>query len=87
MKFPKFLQEKGTIAFVAPSFGCAIEPYKSGFENAQKKWREQGYSLEFGPNCQASDGVGISSSPESCGRELTEYYCNKTSGKRSISSR
>ena len=50
MKFPKFLQEKGTIAFVAPSFGCAIEPYKSGFENAQKKWREQGYSLEFGPN-------------------------------------
>ncbi len=45
MKFPKFLQEKGTIAFVAPSFGCAIEPYKSGFENAQKKWREQGYSL------------------------------------------
>ncbi|MCI9255673.1 MAG: LD-carboxypeptidase [Lachnospiraceae bacterium] len=79
MKFPKFLQEKGTIAFVAPSFGCAIEPYKSGFENAQKKWREQGYSLEFGPNCQASDGVGISSSPESCGRELTEYYCNKTS--------
>ena len=35
MKFPKFLQEKGTIAFVAPSFGCAIEPYKSGFEKKQ----------------------------------------------------
>lgn len=79
MKYPKFLQEKGTIAFVAPSFGCAIEPYKSGFGKAQEKWREQGYSLEFGPNCYANDGVGISSAPEKCGRELTEYYCNTTS--------
>lgn len=79
MKYPKFLQEKGTIAFVAPSFGCAIEPYRSGFEKAQQKWQKQGYSLEFGPNCYASDGVGISSTPERCGRELTEYYCNTTS--------
>lgn len=79
MKYPKFLQEKGTIAFVAPSFGCVIEPYKSGFERAQEKWRKQGYSLEFGPNCYAADGVGISSKPERCGEELTEYYCNTTS--------
>ncbi len=79
MKYPKFLQENGTIAFVAPSFGCAIEPYKSGFGRAQKKWRKQGYSLEFGPNCYATDGVGISSKPERCGEELTEYYCNTTS--------
>ncbi len=79
MKYPKFLQENGTIAFVAPSFGCAIEPYKSGFGRAQKKWRKQGYSLEFGPNCYAADGVGISSKPERCGEELTEYYCNTTS--------
>lgn len=79
MKYPKFLQEKGTIAFVAPSFGCAIEPYRSGFERAQEKWRKQGYSLEFGPNCYAADGVGISSMPKNCGSELTEYYCNTTS--------
>lgn len=79
MKYPKFLPEKGTIAFVAPSFGCAIEPYKSGFEKAQEKWRKEGFSLELGPNCYASDGVGISSTPEKCGEELTEYYCNTTS--------
>lgn len=79
MKYPKFLQEKGTIAFVAPSFGCAIEPYRSGFERAQEKWRKQGYSLEFGSNCYATDGVGISSKPKNCGSELTEYYCNTTS--------
>lgn len=79
MRYPKFLREKGTIAFVAPSFGCAIEPYRSGFESAQKKWRKAGFSLEFGPNCYASDGVGISSTPVKCGEELTEYYCNTTS--------
>lgn len=79
MRYPKFLREKGTIAFVAPSFGCAIEPYRSGFESAQEKWRKAGFSLEFGPNCYASDGVGISSTPVKCGEELTEYYCNTTS--------
>lgn len=36
MRIPKFLKDGGTIGFVAPSFGCNIEPYKSGFINAQK---------------------------------------------------
>lgn len=77
MKYPVFLQEKGTIGFVAPSFGCAIEPYRSGFLNAQQRWREQGYELRLGPNCYAGDGVGISSTPERCGKELTDWYCDK----------
>ena len=45
MRFPEFLQENGTIGFVAPSFGCNIEPYKSAFDNAQKKFRALGHSL------------------------------------------
>lgn len=77
MRYPAFLREKGTIGFVAPSFGCAIEPYKSGFLNAQKRWWEQGYQLQLGPNCYAGDGVGISSTPENCGKELTDWYCDK----------
>lgn len=77
MRYPAFLRDKGTIGFVAPSFGCAIEPYKSGFLNAQKRWQAQGYRLQLGPNCYADDGVGISSTPESCGRELTDGYCDK----------
>ena len=28
MRYGKFLPEKGTIGFVAPSFGCNIEPYR-----------------------------------------------------------
>ena len=38
MRYPKNLQKGGIIGFVAPSFGCATEPYKSAFLNAQKKF-------------------------------------------------
>lgn len=79
MRYPKFLPQNGTIAFVAPSCGCATEPYKSGFLRAQEKWRIQGFNLEFGPNCYEGQGVGISNTPDKCGAELTEYYCNATS--------
>lgn len=76
MRYPKFLQQNGTIAFVAPSFGCATEPYKSGFLRAQEYWKKQGFQLEFGPNCYVEQGVGISNAPDLCGAELTEYYCS-----------
>ncbi len=79
MRYPKFLKKNGTIAFVAPSCGCAIEPYKSGFLRAQDKWRRQGFLLEFGPNCYAGEGIGISNTPDKCGDELTKYYCDITS--------
>lgn len=77
MRYPRNLSPGGTIGFVAPSFGCQIEPYRSGFENAQRKFREQGYRLDPGPNCYAGDGVGISSTPEKCAEELMDYYCRE----------
>lgn len=77
MRYPRNLSPGGTIGFVAPSFGCQIEPYRSGFENAQRKFTEQGYRLDLGPNCYAGDGVGISSTPEKCAEELTDYYCRR----------
>lgn len=70
------LSEHGTIGFVAPSFGCATEPYHTAFLNAQKKFREMGHPLDLGPNCYADCGIGISNTPEACGRELAEYYCS-----------
>ena len=79
MRYPKFLPENGTIGFVAPSFGCNMEPYRSAFDNAQKKFRKMGYGVSLGPNCYAGDGIGISSSPQNCGRELTEFYCSEKS--------
>ena len=76
MKYPKHIQRGGTIGFVAPSFGCQIEPYYTAFGNAQKKFREMGYQLQLGPNCYAGEGIGISNTPEKCGQELTDYYCS-----------
>ncbi len=77
MRYPKFLLPNGTIGFVAPSFGCATQPYKSAFENAQKKWKEQGYKLKLGANCYADKGIGISNTPQECGKELEEFYCSR----------
>ena len=77
MRIPKFLEKGGTIGFIAPSFGCNMEPYKSAFENAQKKFDSMGYKLSLGPNCYAGEGVGISNTPEKCGAEMNEYLANK----------
>ena len=76
MRYPKFLQKNGTIGFVAPSYGCNIEPYKSAFNNALKKFKKMGYRTELGPNCYKGSGIGISNTPEKCGKELMDYYCS-----------
>jgi len=77
MRYPKPLQKNGTIGFVAPSFGCNIEPYKSAFQNAQRKFKELGYGLQLGPNCYEGRGIGISNTPKACAKELTESYVSK----------
>lgn len=77
MRYPEFLTPGGTIGFAAPSFGCAAEPYRSAFLNAQKKWKEEGYQLLLGPNCYAQEGIGISSTPPKCGEELQSMYCGQ----------
>ncbi|MEI3338740.1 MAG: hypothetical protein V8R80_01285 [Eubacterium sp.] len=49
MRYPKFLPENGTIGFVAPSYGCNIEPYKTAFESALVTFESMGYHTELGP--------------------------------------
>ncbi len=79
MRYPEFLPEKGTIGFVAPAFGCNIEPYKSGFENSLKKWEQLGYTTWLGPNVYEGTGIGISNTPEACAKELNEAYTSDDS--------
>lgn len=74
MRYPEFIKEGNKIGFVAPAFGCNREPYKSCFENAIKKFEQQGYATKLGPNCYKDDGIGISTNPKDCAKELTEYY-------------
>lgn len=80
MRYPNFLQKGGTIGFLAPSFGCGEGDYRTvAFENALRKWREMGYSLVLGPNCYASEGVGISNTPEKCGQEVMDSFLSEES--------
>ena len=76
MRYPKSLPRGGTIGFLAPSFGCAMEPYQTAFRNAQKKWEQQGYRIKLGPNCYESAGTGISNTPEKCGAEVMEMFAS-----------
>lgn len=77
MKYPKSLQKGGSIGFPAPSFGCSMEPYYSGFQNGLKKWQELGYKTNPGVNAYADHGIGISNTPERCGAEFTDMYLDK----------
>lgn len=72
MRYPKSLEQGGTIGFIAPSFGCAMEPYLSRFENAIKMLKGMGYQVWLGPNCYEGSGIGISNTPSACGAELNE---------------
>ena len=52
MRYPEVLKLGQTIGFVAPSCGCASEPYLSTFENAISKFNKMGYRTFEGPNCR-----------------------------------
>ena len=76
MRFPEFLKEHGTIGFVAPSFGCATEPYYTAFAHARERFGQMGYHTQMGPNCLVDKGIGISNDPALCGKELNESLGN-----------
>lgn len=77
MKYPKFLSDIGTIGFAAPSFGCNVEPYKSRLISAVSRFKKWGHPVMLGPNCFLGEGIGISNTPDKCGRELTDLYCSR----------
>lgn len=77
MRFPDFLRDGGTIGFIAPSFGCTIEPYHTGFKSAQASFRSMGYEIRRGPNCYKNAGIGISNTPEACAKEFMRFYTSK----------
>jgi muramoyltetrapeptide carboxypeptidase LdcA involved in peptidoglycan recycling len=74
MRYPEFLKPGGTIGFIAPSYGCATEPYVTCFAAALERFRTMGYGTLTGPNCYLAKGVGKSNSPEECGREIDMFF-------------
>ena len=77
MKYAHFLPENGPIGFVAPSFGCNIEPYRSGFDHAVQIWKNKGYYIDCGPNVYEGSGIGISNTPEKCAKEFCQWYLSQ----------
>lgn len=78
MRFPEFINKTmdggDCIGFVAPSFGCAIEPYYSAFQNTLENFKKRGIQTKLGSNVYAGDGIGISSTPEKCAKEFMDMY-------------
>ncbi len=79
MRYPAFLAEGGRIGFIAPSFGCTIEPYRSDFEESLAVFTEKGYKISTGPNCFCEDGIGISNTPQKCADEANDFLVNDRS--------
>ncbi len=79
MRYPEFLPTGGTVGFIAPSFGCATEPYRTAFDHAIARIHAMGYHTVEGPNCRVERGIGISNDPALCGAELNDAYCSADS--------
>ncbi len=79
MIYPKFLEPGGRIGFIAPSFGCATEPYMSDFEEALEYFKSLGYATVIGPNCFMDCGIGISNTPRKCADEANDFLINDRS--------
>ena len=76
MRYPEFLAPGGRIGFIAPSFGCSTEPYRSAFNAALALFRDRGHETVLGPNCYVEKGVGKSNTPEACGAEINDFFTN-----------
>lgn len=78
MRYPTFIQKGDQIGFAAPSFGCAMEPYRTAFNHSLEVWKQLGYRVKLGPNCYASEGIGISNTPEKCAEEFQQMYKDRS---------
>ena len=76
MRYPEFLKENGRIGFIAPSFGCTIEPYVTMFRAGLERFKEAGYETVLGPNCFEESGCGKSSTSEKCAAEINDFFMN-----------
>lgn len=76
MRYPNFLRQGSRIGLAAPSFGCAVDPYKACLHSAIEKLKLLGFEIEKGENAEKCDGIGISTDPVSCGREINYFLCD-----------
>ncbi len=71
---PRSIKPGDTIGITAPSFGAATEPYSIMIDMSEDTIRERGYKILEGDTARKGDGIGISTDPKVCGKELMEFY-------------
>ena len=73
-KRPQSIKAGDTIGITAPSFGAATEPYSLLYPIALDNIRKRGYEIIEGTTVHKCDGLGISTDPKVCAKELVEFY-------------
>ena len=78
MRYPEFLKRTAVSALWHHPLAATLSRTRQLLDT---RWinLKNGYRTELGPNCYEGCGIGISNTPEKCGQELMEYYCNDTS--------
>lgn len=77
MKYPEFVKSDSRIGFIAPSFGCDSEPYRTFFEKAVKRFSDKGFTCIEGENVRKSCGIGKSNTAQKCGEEINSFFCQQ----------
>lgn len=78
MKKFKYLKKNGKISIIAPSFGCAIEPYQTRLKTAISNFEKLGYSFDFGPNIYLNKSDGRSNTAKKCAKEFMDAYLSNS---------
>ncbi len=74
IKRPGYIGSGDTIGITAPSFAPTVEPYSLMYGVSLKKLKQRGYNIIEGHTVHTGDGIGISTDPKVCGKELMEFY-------------
>lgn len=74
MRKPDFLHPGDPIALVAPSFGCATEPYSTRLDASIKRLKNLGYPIMEGKNIRLNDGVVASASVSDRAKEIHDAF-------------
>ena len=76
MKEPAPLKPGATIALVAPSFGCTIEPYSTRLDASIARLKRHGFSIREGKNIRRNDGVCASAPAKERAAEIMAAFAS-----------
>ena len=80
MRYPEPLKKNGTIGLVAPSYGCATEPYITRLEAALREAARLGFSVTEAPHVRLDEAFGRSGPADVLGEELNRAYLSPDNG-------